>query len=291
MSLFKTDTYYCKHCKSVHESLDDMFFVEEGSPVSFCSEACIEKFYQPLVNIYNHKLDKLRDDLNIYNEDVQEYLEDVNLINEHMNAPDEIYRMENQLKEELYVYASEFERDGKSFEILSLMMVFDKRPSFVFVITATANEFLINAFKEGDKIDSIEDFYNKQIASELQVDESVIEEVEHKKNTMLAQHLGLRKDSDISFEKFELYSDCLTSTLEEYDELYLGFDEEGDQIYTYIKSFEKEGISFFYIILCQHQDSEEDLKIVLPILSFPTIDGDLCGHYRNGEQISGNLHN
>ncbi len=291
MNLFQSETYYCKHCKSVHHTLDDLFFVEEGSPISFCSEACIEKFYDPIVTHYNKLLDKFRADLKIQDEAVQEYLEDGNIIQKHMSKPDEIYRIENQLKEELYVYSSTFSKNDDTFDVMSLLLVFDKKPAFVFAITATQNDFLKSAFKKGEKIESIEEFYNQQMASELAVDESVIEEVEHKKNTMLAEHLTLRKDSDISFENFDLYADCLSPTLESYDELYCGNDEEGDEIYTYIKSFEKNGISFFYIIICQHQETEDDYKIVLPILSFPTIDGDLCGHYRNGSQISGNLPN
>ena len=292
MHILDKEIYYCKSCKKVSDSLDSLLFVEEGSPVSFCSEDCIEQFYSPLVDFFNKEMTKTRSDMGLLDEPALDYLESPSLVQKHMKRPDEIYRFENQLKEEFYALVSKFENEGDKFEFISLCFIFNKAPSFIFAITSTSDSAFAALFKRGEKIDSISDFYESQIATELQIDEEVMKNVEFKKNSFLAEHLELRKDFDIPFEKFELYIDYFEKTLETPDELYLGEDEEGDEQYIYIKAFEKDGTSFFYLVVCRHELSEDgEHNIVMPIMSFPTIDGDLCEHYRKGKQVSGNLKN
>ena len=60
---------------------------------------------------------------------------------------------------------------------------------------------------------------------------------------------SIRKFSGIPFEKFSLYEDYFDTTLENPDEVYLRRDSEGDEIYTYIKAHEQDGVSFYYFIL------------------------------------------
>ena len=290
--LLKEELYYCKHCKKVVKGLDELLFVEEGSPISFCSESCIEAFYTPMVDYFNKQLTKFRSDLNLLDEPALDFLENASLVQKHMKSPDEIYRYENQLKEEFYTLVSYFERDDEKFQFLSICFIFNKSPSFIFAITSTANDFIAEQFKRGEQIESIAEFYDSQMAEELQIDEEIMKNVEFKKNSFLAEHLEIRKDFDIPFEKFELYTEFFEKTLENPDELYKGLDDDGDEQFIYIKAFDKDGVSFFYLIVCRHELAEDgEHQIVLPIISFPTIDGELCKHYRKGEQISGNLKN
>ena len=61
-------------------------------------------------------------------------------------------------------------------------------------------------------------------------------------------------------------------------------DMNGDKLVHYIKAVEFEGESFFYVIQCIESSGSETK--LLPILIFPTRDGDLIAHYRKGELIS-----
>ena len=66
----------------------------------------------------------------------------------------------------------------------------------------------------------------------------------------MARVLETRKEADVPFEEFPLYQQYLSQTMNDPDEIYELKDSEGDQYYSYIKTFEKNGESFYYISLC-----------------------------------------
>lgn len=289
--IIKEDFYYCKNCKKVLDNLDDLLFVEEGSPSCFCSEACIEQFYSPLVDYFQGKIYKMRKDLKLEDEPAQELIEDAVLVEKVLSRPDQVWHLENQLKEEIYTFILEHTVDGETTYLIALCFVFNKTPSFVFALTATKDDFFLQQFQLGEQIDSLEEYYKEQMSAEHMIDPDTIEMIEQKKSKVLAELMQKRSEADIPFESFDLYMDYLGKTLEESDEIYRSIDDESDSYQTYIKAFEKEGVSFFYIVICFVFNSSGEEDLVLPVLSFPTIDGELCKSYREGEQVSGGLKN
>ena len=278
--------YYCKNCKKVVPTLDELLFVEDGSNLSFCSEACIEKFYTPLIDYFTGKIDKKRADLNIEDEACLDALEVPSFVDKVLHRPDEIWRLENELKEEIFSFISKVKHNGEDVFIVALCFVFDHTPSFVLSLTASSNEYFIQNFQVGEEVESLEDFYKETEAQTL-LDSTDFEEIELKKSKLLAELMTNRKEFDIPFEDYTLYLDYLQESIESYDELYEFSDEDGDTVLAYFKAFEKNGISFFYIALCMRIE-KEDQSLIVPIISFPTIDGDLSASFKTGKQIDGN---
>lgn len=283
--------YYCKNCKKVLDSLDDLLFVEEGSTNSFCCESCIESFYGPFTDYFQGKMYKLRKDLNLEEEPALALVEEAVNIEKTLSRPDEIWRFENQLKEEVYSFISHSEIEGRKAYIIALCFVFNKTPSFVLALTATENDHIHQQFQFGEEIESLEEFYKEQVALEHQIDPEIIEQIEHKKSQFLAEHMGIRSEADIPFENFDLYMDYLGPTIEAPDEVYRFEDEDGEMLQASIKAHEKDGVSFFYIVISFSLPSDDNRELILPVMSFPTVDGKLCEHYRKGEQVSGTLKN
>ena len=70
------------------------------------------------------------------------------------------------------------------------------------------------------------------------------------------------------------------------------YNDEGDEIVTYIKSHVQQGQTFFYIVVCMKKDQNGGKEeILLPIVSFPSIDPTLYQKYKKGEMVSGQIKN
>ncbi len=284
--LVSDSIYYCKNCKKVVSKIEDLLFVEDGSNLCFCSELCIEKFYAPLIDYFAGKIDKKRKDLNIEEESALEILDHPAAIDRVLHKPDEIWRLENELKEELFSFISKQKHGGEDVYVVALCFVFDHTPSFVLSLTASSNEYFIQNFQVGEEVESLED-YHRETDDVTLLDSTDFEEIELKKSKLLADLMTHRKEFDIPFEDYTLYMDYLQQTIESYDELYEFNDEDGDSIFAYFKAFERSGVSFFYIALCMKIEKDEQ-SLIVPIISFPTIDGDLSSNYKTGKQIDGN---
>lgn len=268
-----------------------MLFVEENSTTYFCSETCIEKFYAPLISFYSNKVSQIRSDLHINDEDATFLMDDPKVVDKLLTTPDEVWCVKNQLEEEVYSYIKGFEKNNKTYYLLSLCFVFNKMPSFVLAITATSNEYLLQQFQFGKKVEVSTDYAAKNKTSIDEIDPEILEEIELKKSSLLAFHLSHCKEADIPFEAFEMYSEYIEGTLEKPDEVYRASDEFGDEHLTHIRAFDRDGISFFYIAICIQVSVDEENDLLIPVYSFPTIDGVLCDHYRKGEKIIGVLKN
>lgn len=268
-----------------------MLFVEENSTTCFCSEACIEKFYAPLISHYSNKINQVRSDLHLNDDDSLFLMEDPNVVDKLLTTPDEIWKVTNRLGEEIYSYIKTFTKNGKNFYLLSICFVFNKLPSFVLAITATSNDYLKQQFQFGIQINIKEHLANAGLPSSDDIDPEILEQIELKKSHMLAFHLSHRKEVDIPYEAYEMYVEFIESTLENPDEAYSSVDDHGEDHITHIKAFDRDGISFFYIAICIKVSVDEDSDLMIPVYSFPTIDGALCDVYRNGNKISGNLKN
>ncbi|MFG1498994.1 hypothetical protein ABMA70_02210 [Halobacteriovorax sp. XZX-3] len=284
--LISDNIYYCKNCKKVVPSIEDLLFVEDGSNLSFCSEACIEKFYSPLIDYFTGKIEKKRKDLNIVDEPALEALENPAFVDRVLHKPDEIWRLENDLKEEIFTFISKVNHKGEDIHLMAICFVFDHTPSFVLALTATANDYFVQDFQVGEEVESLED-YHREIESNSILDSEDFEHIELKKSKLLAEMMIHRKEFDIPFEDFTLYMDYLKPTIESYDELYVFKDEDDEEAFAYFKAFEKSGVSFFYIALCTKIEKEEQ-SLIVPIISFPTIDGDLSNSYKTGKLVDGN---
>ena len=294
----KEHIYFCNQCKKLIDKATDLYFVEDKIPRGFCSETCIEKYFNHMSEHYESYLKELREKLNLVEEDCISLLGNAKYFEKVIRAPNEIFLLENDLKEKLYVFIAEFEESEESTTYMVMYcLVYDFRPSYILMNTVTKSIDLFNCLKIGKKIDDISKFLEKSKENPteiVQLDDEVITILENKKSNMLARMLTERSSSDIEIEEFHEFENFYKKTLNSPDEIYEYSDEEGDNIFTYIKAHEKEKMAFFYVIICVRCTTMENTKKVeklFPVMSFPTKDSALYSRYKHGRKISGSLKN
>ena len=290
--------YFCNHCKKAMHDVEELLFVEESSVRGFCSEDCIEKYYSPIVAWYENRERELRVKFGANDEDCQALASDANVMDKVLGRPDEIYRWSNEIGEDLFVFIRHFSGERPFYSIV-LCHLFERQPSFILLATATRNEEFLAQFKNGEKIANSDEFMQRQDlpegAMDLEVEQEALSAIEAKKSAFLARLLQERSPADVPFEQFDMYEKFFTSTLEDPDEIYTDEDDDGDNLFTYIKAYQQGGVSFYYFIICvefeREHESDGETRRVIPLMAFPTLDGDLYRTYRSGKLVSGNLKN
>jgi hypothetical protein len=285
--------FYCYQCKKISHNLSEFLFVEEDSNKSFCSDKCIEGFFSPLVDYYDSEEKKFRSELDLHEKHLVDFLSDDEKIDELLTTPDEIWCQENEFQDKLYTLIKRFKIDhDKSFSLIVLSFMYADKPSFILFMTATEDERVLEKFKVGTKTEmSISK--SSSSSSVLEIDAETLTLLESKKSSYLAEMLDKRSPADIPFESFHLYEEYLDPTMQNPDEIFKLKDDEGDEIFTYIKAQVKDTISFYYLVVCYSlkQGPSKDKETLIPILSFPTLDGELYSNYKLGELIQGVVKN
>jgi len=292
----RTKIYFCSHCKKILRSVDDLYFVEEGVNRGFCSEKCIEDYFNPIVQYFESSEKELRKEWSLLEESCLSYIGDPTYMNQLIQLPTEVWVTANDLGESYFTFIKEL-KDSKdlTFYMFMICSVFQDKASFIFMASATYSEDYLNEFKIGEKEDDVTAFVEQAVgAQEESIENSeLIVELENKKSQLLARLLEERSPADIPFEQFPLYEEYLDETLTSPDEVYSKKDDENDTIITYIKAHARNGTSFYYFVVCLKVDgsSSEGETSIAPILTFPSVDGELYKAYQEGEQLSGRLNN
>lgn len=295
---FKDHLYHCSHCKLMVPTVDDLYFVEEGQARGFCSEKCIEAYYSPLIDQLDKMEKDLRSAMKLEDEDCLAYVGRPKDMEAVIRRPTEVWRQENILKEEIYAFMTTIrDSSNEPYWVILLCTVFDHRPSFILLATTTKSVKFKSEFEVGQKVEDLRPFYevyDHVDKTSTDIDAEMMESLERKKASYLADLLERRSPHDIPIEDFMMYEKFFTPSMESPDEVYQFQDEEGDTIYTYIKAHAEGPVSFFYFILCMPiGSSAEDAgsETVVPILAFPTLDADVHRAYKHGTLISGVLKN
>lgn len=291
---FIKDFYYCYECKKQVDNLEDLLFVEAGSTRSFCGEKCIEEYFRPITANFEKVEKKYRKKYALEVEDCIDYLNDVSIMESVMTEPDEVWCLENGIKEEIFSFIKKIEIEGAHpFYVIVLCTIFDTYPGYVLLSTVTESRFLMEEFRIGSEVDVEEHFSEQLDEDELPITTSDVEIIDKKKTYLLKNHLDNLSIADIPVDKYELYEEYLSTTMQIPDEVYRNTDDDGDTLYTYIKAYDKQGVSFYYFVICMKLDMDagEGEDVIIPVLTFPSVDGDLYRHYHKGEQVSGPLKN
>lgn len=289
MKFFNRPVYFCSNCKSIVETIEELYFVEETSPRAFCSEKCIEEFYFPFIDTFENQKALIRDELGVQESDLEEYLSHPDLIDGLFSTPDEIWVFDNLLKEEIYIFIKKVTVEERSIHLVSMCLVFNFRPSFVLAVDVTENQKITDLYRMGNKIEDLGPFYKAAKESEESPELVSGEELEQRKASLLAAMLNHRVPSDIQFEQFNLYETYQFPTLETPDLVTEWLDEKDQNFHICSKAFELEGNSFYYIVVCLPYVTGEGQFI--PVLGFPTIDGNLYNSFTNGKRLSGIIKN
>ncbi len=296
--------YFCSHCHSAIVDASEVLLIESSIARPFCSEKCIVDFHSKFVDFFEEKELRLREKLNLINKEDYQFLLDENdeLSKNLLTQADEIWLDTSELGEHYYHLIKTINYQGSSLYLLGTALFYHERPSMLLFHTVTSFESLVNEFRKDENIKNKKNQPSTQSASpseadtpkkEVTIPDEVIQALEKKKSEYLADFLTFRSKQDINLEDFTKYEKYTGMVLNDPDEIFEYIDADNDQILTYIKSFiQKEG-PFFYIVVCLKVD--EDLKsnedVLIPIITFPSTDGELYKKYKLGERISGGLKN
>ncbi len=296
---FKSPFYTCFSCRSIHTNLQDLLFVEENSAKGFCKEECIEDFYRPLLKHYEKLEETLRINFHLEDETVLLGISEEEAMARLIAAPDEIWRLTNDLSEEIYSYIKVINR---AFYIV-LCTSYKNEPSYIFLTTKTNEQKMLDAFRIGEKV-----------SVEVSVSRDLEEVIERKKSEILARLLEVSVfdefSEDIPMDQYILYHDLVGPTMEDADEIYEYKDKHGDLLVTYTKSFKRNEEAIFYLVICLKDDSlslknlsneidsmtSDDERLqnsmtIFPIFSFPTRLGSVYKEFKQGKLLSGHLSN
>jgi len=297
LSCFKP-AFFCGECKKLSDSLEELLFVENDGQVGFCSEECIEKFYTPLVDHFEALEKKWRTDNGLLDEDILEVVGHPVFMDELLRRPSEVWRYELDGGDIIHSFIVDLDdpKYGK-FSLMCLCLLYDNQPSFIISASATKSPLMLKNYQWGVLLKNIKDYHSSAEANEnkghIEIDESTMMELEGKKSRYLASLIEDRSPADIPIESFSLYEQYFEPTMMEPDEIFKKLDEEGDTIYTYIKAHDREGVSFYYFIVCYRigEGNQANTDTLVPIVSFPSVDGEMYRLYKEGELISGSLKN
>lgn len=291
--------YFCENCRKKVENVAEIHFVEENSDRGFCSEKCIMEFYRPYMIALEEEEYNFRKNCQIENEDDHSHI----TANEHyldlaLTSPLEIWHFENDFEQSFYTHIFKLSEDGEDIFFILICAYIDGGPSFVFYRLATKYKSLVDKYRRDTKFDkelpenSADSVENSSGKVEVEIPTEVIEMLESKKSQMLAEMMINRSSGDIQFELFHKYDSYLDQTIQNPDEVYENEDDEGDEIYTYIRSFKQGDIPFFYVVICYlHQIGDGKESAVLPIIGFPSIDEMLYPKYAIGKKLNEKLKN
>ncbi len=278
--------YFCECCRKRITEVTEIHYVEENSDRGFCSDKCIMDFYRPFLDALEAEELEFRKSLNIENEDP--YLEitsSQNYLQQALKRPSEIWITTNDLDQNFYTHILKVQHKQKNIYFVLVCSYVEQEAAFVFYRMCTQHIELVKKYQR--QMPYKEESGEVQVAAN--VPSEIFETIELKKSTLLAEMLTSRSMHDIAFEDFPSYEEYFQKTLEDPDEVFEKNDEDGDPIHTYIKSFKMGDESFFYIVVGLYFEAEESM--VIPIISFPSVDKKIYPHYAVGNKIINKLKN
>jgi hypothetical protein len=289
--------YFCNCCRKKIDQIEDLLFVEE-SKRGFCSEDCIVDFFTPYMKSFDREEVSMREAIGIEPGEIDvDLFQDRGYFEDTLYSSAEVWLEKNELQEEFYTHINPIV-DGLFYVLICTY--YEGEPSFVFFKTITRSSDLIQYYRRGKPVTNdcnIEDNESDVLSEKSSLDEvslpaEVVEDIDLKKSEYLADLLERKKETDIPFEEYPLYDDYITLTLDEPDDEYHSEDQAGDKIFTFIKSFQKSGKSFFYIVICLSVDIPDSTNSALmPVITFPSIDDELYKFYAVGDKKSSRLTN
>lgn len=269
------------------------------------------QFFTPIINYYEKEEKDLRKKLLLNKESCLMFKENGFYIKKTMESPQEIWEDINEVGERIYILISKFDDEDFPFWMIMICYLYEQVPSFVFFQTVSSSEDFLNEYRRGAKLDSSMQLGPKNIQEvegveakeevekdkdnqvQIELSQEMMTSLEQKKSVLLADLLTKRKPSDIPFETFHVYEGYVPSTIENPDEVYKDEDEDSDEYFVYLKGHQHAGVSFYHVVLGIKLDVNQanNDDVIYPILSFPTLDGDLVKSYCQGEKVSGQLRN
>ncbi|MEW6055971.1 MAG: hypothetical protein AB1540_05090 [Bdellovibrionota bacterium] len=301
---------YCANCRKSLAELERILFVEKEIGRCFCTETCIQDYFQPTIDSMEEELAKLRSNSDLRAREPKDLAHYRGLT---LGDPDEIWVQELESGEKHFTFISQFRHgEGQRFSCIAVCLAIEGIPSFVFLAFLTKDDDLVDAYRRGVDMrlhepSSSYDFGSSEQArpaepTQPSLEGDTIENIESGERPGLSEHATTfanwysegRRSSDIPREAFEKFEPFIEPVIDDPDEIWNFVDDEKNEWCTFIAKFriddpdqrlgedEEEGggqsnqlDSFTMIVVC-------DKKTLEVVFSVPTTDPTLVQRFRKG---------
>jgi hypothetical protein len=234
-------------------------------------------------------------------EDCTQYEKNMTYFNQLLASPDEVWVQTNELGQVFHTLIKKFKNITTDLYFIAISTIYQNVPSFVFYRFCTEFVELVEFYRIGNKQNQNSKPEKKEIKEnqlpeeneELVLSQESLDMIEQKRSKELAKLLQNRTSDDIGIEEFPRFETYIHSNIEDPDEVVEIIDESGDKLFHYIKSYQDQGETFFYIVVCIKidEDKMKDEEILIPLISFPSVDHELYRCYKIGDTVQGRIKN
>jgi len=287
----------CWTCQKQIPTDKNFLVIEEDLKRVFCTEKCISDYFtkdiEALEQEYLSQVSK--DDLS-----VKERESLVHLRWSTFESPQEIWCRKLVSGDHLYTLISQFDYEGTAVWCLCQTLFLQGEPSFLFIAFVTKDPKLVTYYRQGESIEWVnakkadEKNHNKiNLESEELIDYSNqtvdgVTEEWTEDETLRAEFVKSREDSDIQVDDFNLYNHCLQETLEDPTEVWALDQQEQNndnenKVFYFIKHFSKHSDEYWYITVARETEEEDTLEV---LDAFPTNDQKMVQRFRIGQEQS-----
>lgn len=281
---------FCANCRRSLAKVEAVLFVEKELGRCFCSEECIQEYFQPTVDAMLEDLERLRPKGDYGNRSTGQFAQYRALT---LEDPDEVWMNQLESGERHFTFIGHYRSGEERFSYVCVCLTIDGMPSFVFLGFATHDEELVEQYRQGTEIKlpspdgtatempdipEIDDPMppRESLLSESQLWESIF-------NGEGVPSNDLRRSDDIPKEQFPDFAQFVEPTIDDPDEIWTLQDPEGRKWLTFIsiyKDAEEDENYFSMIAVCRLRE-DNSLEMVS---AFPTVDPEFAQKFRKGLQ-------
>lgn len=299
---------FCANCRKKLHDLERVLFVETEVGRCFCTEECIQDYFQPTVEAMEEEWRKLRSPSDFTDKEVEKLLYHRG---DTLEDPDEVWIQTAETSEKIYTFISQFRQGEDPFWFVVACITIEGIPSFVFLSFATRDEALVEEYRRGQLASGITEEDAARATEHLNIgdEQNNVHQLAEPGSSSFERLYGdMRQANDIPREDFPKFDPFVDSTLDEPDEIWT-ITEESSKWYSFISKYkvsdseiihapdrveseegdeeeatgEEPGAgvepgNWFYMVLVCRQVGES-LEVVF---AFPTIDPGLVQHFRKG---------
>lgn len=307
----KLERVSCYQCKTEIEAREQALFVEEEVGRFFCTEGCIVAHFTPEIERLERDYGKHVAVTDLTPEERERY---AHLRWLTLEQPSEVWVEKTKAGDHRYTLVAEFRPDSaeanagnqgasgaadgarvpKKIWGVAVCLMLRQEPSFLYLAFVTSDKNLVDVFRRGAPLQIIrnedapahaggpdeEDSADESSAGSAQEGTDRLADSWTEADSVRAQIIKNRKESDIPYEDFAFYQNCLEETLQEPTELWSFLPKAAKRVYHFIRRYEHD-TPYWYVVIARDTTDETQIEIVD---AFPTRDETLVEACRHGKK-------
>ena len=192
--------YFCFECKKSIPSLDQVYLVEDGQLLTYCSELCVKDFFSPMKEHFLKKHTKNQQDMGLLEESGLPNSNDIDALQKILRESTKVFEMENEFGFKITSFLSEMEFVGKEVHSVLICLMYDEKPSLVLFQAYSYSKELLKKMVEGEELSEQQVSDKKEhsgSSDDIELDKDTLQRMEQKKSKVLADLLAVRAETDI----------------------------------------------------------------------------------------------